>query len=54
VLSIFAALITMAVKFVGYAFTGSVSLFSDAAASVANRARGTGGFLGLNYRCTPR
>lgn len=35
-LSIAAALVTMAVKFVGYLLTGSVGLFSDAAESVVN------------------
>ena len=35
-LSIAAALVTMAVKFLGYALTGSVGLFSDAAESVVN------------------
>ncbi|GHO61796.1 transporter [Ktedonobacter sp. SOSP1-52] len=35
-LSIAAALVTMAVKFVGYQLTGSVGLFSDAAESVVN------------------
>ena len=36
VLSILAALVTMGVKFLGYALTGSVGLFSDAAESVVN------------------
>lgn len=35
-LSVAAALVTMAVKFVGYLLTGSVGLFSDAAESVVN------------------
>jgi cation diffusion facilitator family transporter len=35
-LSVAAALVTMAVKFVGYFLTGSVGLFSDAAESVVN------------------
>lgn len=35
-LSIATALLTMGVKFVGYALTGSVGLFSDAAESVVN------------------
>ncbi len=35
-LSIAAALVTMAIKFVGYILTGSVGLFSDAAESVVN------------------
>jgi cation diffusion facilitator family transporter len=35
-LSIAAALVTMAVKFIGYLLTGSVGLFSDAAESVVN------------------
>ena len=36
ILSVAAALITMAVKFLGYFLTGSVGLFSDAAESVVN------------------
>jgi divalent metal cation (Fe/Co/Zn/Cd) transporter len=35
-LSIAAAVVTMAVKFIGYLLTGSVGLFSDAAESVVN------------------
>jgi cation diffusion facilitator family transporter len=35
-LSVAAALVTMAVKFIGYFLTGSVGLFSDAAESVVN------------------
>ncbi|GCE17086.1 cation diffusion facilitator family transporter [Dictyobacter kobayashii] len=35
-LSIAAALVTMAVKFIGYFLTGSVGLFSDAAESIVN------------------
>src|SRR5512135_46788 len=35
-LSIAAAVVTMAVKFLGYLLTGSVGLFSDAAESVVN------------------
>lgn len=37
-LSVVAALVTMAVKFLGYMLTGSVGLFSDAAESVVNLA----------------
>src|SRR5436853_2899534 len=37
-LSVAAALVTMAVKFIGYFLTGSVGLFSDAAESVVNLA----------------
>lgn len=37
-LSVAAALVTMAIKFIGYYLTGSVGLFSDAAESVVNLA----------------
>src|SRR4051812_45735665 len=53
VLSIIAALATMSTKFVGYALTGSVGLFSDAAESVVNLIAALVGFWALTLAARP-
>jgi cation diffusion facilitator family transporter len=53
VLSIAAALFTMAVKFVGYFLTGSVGLFSDAAESVVNLVAALVGLWALTLAAHP-
>jgi cation diffusion facilitator family transporter len=53
VLSVFAALVTMGVKFLGYLFTGSVGLFSDAAESVVNLVAALVGLWALTLAARP-
>ncbi|HET9920101.1 MAG TPA: cation diffusion facilitator family transporter [Ktedonobacteraceae bacterium] len=53
VLSIFAALVTMGVKFVAYLLTGSVGLFSDAAESVVNLIAALVAFWALTLAARP-
>lgn len=52
-LSIGAALVTMGVKFLGYALTGSVGLFSDAAESVVNLAAALVGLWAVTLAAQP-
>ncbi len=52
-LSIAAALVTMGVKFLGYALTGSVGLFSDAAESVVNLAAALVGLWAVTLAAQP-
>lgn len=53
ILSILAALATMAVKFAGYLLTGSVGLFSDAAESVVNLVAALVAFWALTLAARP-
>src|SRR5947209_6643978 len=53
VLSIGAALVTMAVKFIGYFLTGSVGLFSDAAESVVNLVAALVGLWAVTFAARP-
>jgi len=52
-LSIAAALVTMALKFGAYLLTGSVGLFSDAAESVVNLVAALVAFAALSYAARP-
>src|SRR5688500_9770083 len=52
-LSIAAALVTMALKGVAWWLTGSVSLLSDAAESVVNLAAAAVAFVALHYAARP-
>lgn len=52
-LSIAAAVVTMAVKFIGYLLTGSVGLFSDAAESVVNLVAALVGLWALTLAARP-
>lgn len=53
ILSILAALVTMAVKFIGYFLTGSVGLFSDAAESIVNLVAALVGLWALTLAARP-
>ncbi|GCF10150.1 cation diffusion facilitator family transporter [Dictyobacter arantiisoli] len=52
-LSIAAALVTMAVKFIGYMLTGSVGLFSDAAESIVNLVAALVGLWAITLAARP-
>ncbi|GCE11563.1 cation diffusion facilitator family transporter [Tengunoibacter tsumagoiensis] len=52
-LSVGAALVTMALKFIGYYLTGSVGLFSDAAESVVNLVAALVGLWALTLAARP-
>jgi len=52
-LSIVAAVVTMALKFVGYFLTGSVGLFSDAAESIVNLVAAIVAFWALTLAARP-
>jgi cation diffusion facilitator family transporter len=52
-LSIFAALLTLALKYLAYALTGSVGLFSDAAEAIINVVTAVTAFLSLLYASRP-
>src|SRR5438874_5247115 len=53
ILSIIAALVTMGAKFSGYALTGSVGLFSDAAESIVNLIAALVGLWALTLAARP-
>jgi cation diffusion facilitator family transporter len=52
-LSIGAAILTMALKFGAYALTGSIGLFSDAAESLVNLVAAVAAFIALTYAARP-
>ena len=52
-LSIAAALVTLALKFLSYYLTGSVSLLSDALESIINLIAATAAYLSLRYAAMP-
>jgi cation diffusion facilitator family transporter len=53
VLSIVAALLTIALKFGAYALTGSVGLLSDAIESIVNLVAAAAAFWALSYASKP-
>ena len=53
IFSIAAALVTMALKFIGYLITGSVGMFSDAAESIVNLVASIIALLALTVASRP-